>query len=316
MKKKEELEKELIKKKKDEFRKILNDVFEEMKTCSRVFSNEAQLQYELAVRLKDKKYEDLIHGVELEVLSSNLKVEDFNKMSDSEIEKNKFYTDIVVNLGEEEYVAIELKFKTPEYGKNVKIKKHIVKNTDNEFYTFSQGAETEGGFLFWSDVARLEKFGKSKEENGILLNFNDSKKVIQKFAILMTNAKRYWTRESSRDSLCENFFPVEYSDDNTKTQKVFSGNLCWKIKVCIKNGEEYRVSGRTSTKRKDCEVNIKELAYDEHDKFKNYYVIKSGEEKIRELRPIHLEGEYKCDWKDYLELEDETKFRYLILEVK
>ena len=302
-----------IKQKKEKFKEILNEIFDNMLADKRCFSNEAQLQYELAIILKDEKYKDLIQGIELEVLSSSLTVENFNSMTDSQIEKNKFYTDIVVNLGDGHYVAIELKFKTPEYGTG--IKEHIVKNTSNKFYTFSQGAETEGGFLFWSDVARLEKFGKAK--NGILLNFDKSKKVVQKFAILMTNAKKYWTREGFRDSLSENFFPVEYDDEKTKNPKIFKGALCWKIKVCNINGEVCRVSGKTSTKRKDYEVKVKELkTHKDYEKFEKYYNLTSETEKTRKLEPIKLEGSYKCIWKDYLELEDETKFRYLILEVE
>ena len=165
-----------ITKNEKEFKKILDEVFDNMAKDERFFSNESQLQYELALRLKDY---DLVKGVELEVLSSTLSFDDFKKDTDK-----KFYTDIVVDLGNNEYIAIELKFKTPEYDE--KIKQHQTKS-GKVFYTFAQGAEDEGSVLFWRDVERLEKFGSVK--GGVLLNFDEKKKVVKKFAILTTDIK-------------------------------------------------------------------------------------------------------------------------------
>ena len=257
-----------------DFSKILNEIFENMGGEEKGFSNEAQLQYELALRLKDY---NIVKNVELEVLSTNLSFEDFQKI-ECDIKKEKYYTDIIVDLGKNKYVAIELKFKTPEY-KNDEGKERIRKHTTTKgkvFYTCSQGAENEGSYYFWKDVERLEKFtNNKKDENRLLLNFDTSKMVKQKFAILMTNSKKYWTREGFRNSINKHFFPIESNKDSIEKNE-FSGELVYNT--------------RGNNKENKNEKNKKEK--------------------------ITLSGRYTCNWKDYIELEDKTKFRYLILKLE
>lgn len=287
--------------------KIIDEIFENLKNENKGFSNEAQMQHELAIRFRDY---GIIEDVELEELSSNLSFEEFNGKDLHN--KNKYYIDLVLKLkNSKEYVVIELKFKTPIY--NVNIVKHTTNNKD-VFYTFKQGAEDEGVCLFWRDVERLEKFNDQNSQ--ILLNFDENKKVVKKFVILMTNAPIYWT--GNEKSLCLNFFP--------KDNKSFSGDLCWKIKLYNK---KYRVSGKTSKKING--VDEVELKFDDHKKHEKYYKIKdidSGniDEKLAKSKPIipvRLKGEYKCVWRDYIEVTTESisttkydKFRYLVLEVK
>ena len=68
---------------------VLNEIISNFEKQGKIFTNEEQLQFELAIALKEKGY-----NVELEVLS----------MSQNELSKNdkgeKLYTDIIVNLGD------------------------------------------------------------------------------------------------------------------------------------------------------------------------------------------------------------------------
>lgn len=270
-----------------EIEDILKGIFKCMSDEEIGFSNEAQLQYELAIRLKE--YSNVVDKVELEVLSSDLTYNSFNQKTKND---KKYYTDIVIKKKDGNYVAIELKFKTPEYPKKQKIMKHKT-NKGNIFYTYSQGAEDEGSYLFWKDVERLENFSKT------YLNFDEKKKVDEKFAIIMTNSEKYW--KDNINSLCSNFFLV---DNNN-----FKNELCWKIKV-DSNGN--RVSGKTSKANYSNIIDVK------YANCKNYsqYIDINGKIKTKDVIPVRLKNQYTCKWNDYLELEDGSKFRYLILEVK
>lgn len=279
------------------FKQVLINIFEDMASKEKVFSNEAQLQYELALALKNL---DFVSKVELEVLSSNL---DYEKFKTKTKDDDKYYTDIVVKTSDGEYIAIELKFKTPEY-KGVNVKEHKTKS-NKLFYTFSQGAEDVGSYLFWKDVERLEKFRDVK--NPLLLNFDKNKKVTSKFAIIMTNAPKYWNYKDVSESLSGNFFPVQ--------GKEFKSDLCYKVKVKkLSNGNEIRVSGKTSAK--ESSIRVVDATFDKYKSYEVCYDLNGENPKIKPVVPVRLRGRYYCDWCTYITLDDGEDFKYMILEVE
>lgn len=75
---------------------------------NRIYSNEAQFQHDLAISL-----EKLGYNVYLEVLSINAdSLDEFKAKKKNE--RVKLYTDIAIKISENEYIAIELKYKTEE----------------------------------------------------------------------------------------------------------------------------------------------------------------------------------------------------------
>ena len=228
--------------------------------------------------------------VEMEVVSSDKEYEVFKKLSKEE--REKLYTDIVVKQPNGNYIAIELKYKTPQ-------KHYMYKNKNGNAITFAQGASDLGSVLFWEDIRRIEAFADSK----IRLNFDDNKIVEKGYAILLTNEKDYWQEKKHNDSLCKEFFPL---DNQTKSHV-----LHWYVKVDKESNK--RVSGRT--KKEKC--NIVQVTEENADEYKDYV----DKDKIvtKDVSPIKLKGSYKCVWNDYnVEIcnkEEVPEFRYLLLEV-
>lgn len=123
-----------------------------------LFSNERQFQLEFASELKK-----MFDNVYLELLDYS--------------ENGKNYVDIVVDVGNNKYVAIELKYTTRDMNL-------LYKTTNREVYTFKQGAGDIRRFDYLKDVERLEKLEKRNNSSvfGIV-----GAKVIKGFAIIMTN---------------------------------------------------------------------------------------------------------------------------------
>ena len=124
---------------------ILKLAIDELAAEGKIFSNERQFQLELAIKLQHKGFDD----VELEVVSSDKSFIEFQKLSKED--REKLYTDIIIKQENDKYIAIELKYKTPQ-------KFYIYKTTKGTTITFPQGASDLGAFLFWKDVERLENF--------------------------------------------------------------------------------------------------------------------------------------------------------------
>jgi hypothetical protein len=178
-------------------KKIINEFAKEGK----IFSNEAQFQFELAWALKEMGYD-----VQLEVLSGKI---------NNEIEsiEDKMYTDIVVtDKDKKELYAIELKYKTaaPSNGKFIRY------SCDGkpDLYTFSQGAYDFGSYDFLKDVERIEKLVLNRNDK-IPFNFGFGNKEIAKgFAIILTNEWLYWKDRETTDQVYKDFYIL---DNNTKS---------------------------------------------------------------------------------------------------
>lgn len=263
----------------------LENAINKLAEGGKIFSNERQFQLELAMQLQRMNFE-----VEMEVVSSDKGYEAFKTLHKEE--REKLYTDIVVKQPNGKYIAIELKYKTPQ-------KHYMYKNNNGNSITFAQGASDLGSVLFWEDIRRIESFADST----IRLNFDDNKIVEKGYAILLTNEKDYWEGKKCSDSLCKEFFPV---DKQTK-----SGDLHWYVKVDKESNK--RVSGRT--KKEKC--NIVQVTEENADEYKDYV----NKDKIvtKDVSPIKLKGSYKCVWNKYnveiFNKEEVPEFRYLLLEV-
>ena len=133
----------------------IQNILKEFAQNGVLFSNERQFQLELAFKLKE------YYDVYLEMLD----------YSNGE----KKYVDIVVKVGNNEFVAIELKYTTRD--RNI-----LYKTSSRTVYTFKQGAGDIRRFHFLKDVERLEKLLKKTDVFEI-----EGAKVIKGFAIIMTN---------------------------------------------------------------------------------------------------------------------------------
>lgn len=134
----------------------INEILKKFYEQGVLFSNERQFQLELAFELKE-----IYKNVHLEVLDY--------------LDSEKKYIDIVVDIGNNKLVAIELKYTTRD--KNI-----LYKTTNRNVYTFKQGAGDLRRFHYLKDVERLEGLLHKPNVFGM-----EGKEVIKGFAIIMTN---------------------------------------------------------------------------------------------------------------------------------
>lgn len=270
----------------------LKDALNELANAGKVFSNESQFQFDLAWQLKEMGFE-----VELEVLSANCSLADFINLSKEE--RMKYYTDIIVKDDENNYIAIELKYKTP----GIKGIMCYTAVSGEKYYVAPQGAENISAYLYWKDVERLEHLIGGK----IPLNFDDSKKVGKGYAVLLTNDEKYWGSNISQVSLAKEFLPLY------ENKVVRNESLCWWVKynkITNKVLDGRQKSSAMGYKRIETEDDAKSLC----------------KKKIREHYPIKISGTYKCTWLPYgkfnCSISGNNKkiyadeFKYLILEIK
>lgn len=130
-----------------------------------LFSNERQFQLELAWKLKEAGYK-----VYLEMLDTS---------SD-----DKKYIDIAIDIGDQQFVVVELKYTTRQKDMQYKIADKIIP-------TFAQGAGDIRRYDYLKDVQRIETL-LSKQETDL---FGIPKARVKKgYAIIMTNDK-YWEKD-------------------------------------------------------------------------------------------------------------------------
>lgn len=143
----------------------------------KVFSNEQDFQFELALALKNEAEteEVKLEAVSFEKSLGSLTVQDDGSLK---VDKTKReYTDLIVKTKDGLYYAIELKFKGADkpylynsraFG-NVAVLKH--------------GAEYFNAYRFLNDVSRLERINGRLFANNIIIE--------KGYAILLTNNSKY-----------------------------------------------------------------------------------------------------------------------------
>lgn len=219
----------------------IESIIEQFKNQKRVFSNESQFQFEFGRALEKEGYK-----VFFEVLS----IDDNEK----DAKRRKIYTDIVVDLGDNEFAAIELKYKsagkpsTENIGFDGRIGAFLYPDNDkNPQYVFPQGAINEGLYFFLKDVERLEKSVRHEVE----FNFDNKKTITTGYAILMANSKSdskstYWSSQKNKkgDKTCADFSLEE-------AKEVKRGTLKWSEKSSAKDWSEINIRGKYKCAWKD-----------------------------------------------------------------
>lgn len=251
-----------------------------------IFDNEAQFQFELALKIK-KEFDC---EIKLEKNTLTTKVKSTGK-------KKKFYSDIYVSAKDSNrVVVIELKYKTAEY-----------KNGD--IFLFDQGAPDLGRFDYIWDIHRLEWLvyhGKGiqnliNDENTIINKANECRheknqlneieedtdfrydnkyqnKEIVGYAIILTNEKTYWMKKKKE-------------------------NTCQYHDFCIGENDKSHVYNLTGISEMDWVKNEKNLYSDS--------LIGSWRG-----RPIDLIGQYSYNWQKYKDFDNENGlFKFCIAEV-
>ena len=213
----------------EKFYDELDSIISGFGTEGRIFSNEEQFQFELALEI-ERKYQKDEKGypkIRLEVLSCFEPLEKVAEMSTDE--RDKMYTDIVVDINDSESIAIELKYKTlgGKGTKGDKGSKYFDYKTESGTYrVFNQGASNLGCAYYLADVARIEKLiarsRTSLEVNGFDLCHPEHRRaVVRGYAIIITNDYLYWsTHKEGSDAAV---FSLTCDDKGSKEDYIVEG---------------------------------------------------------------------------------------------
>lgn len=167
------------------------DILDSLAAAEKVFSNEQDFQFEFAKAL-DALNE--VVEVKLEALSLSVNWNTVQQLANNKGKINrdkKEYTDIIVKLDNGEYIAIELKMKTPG-----KICYYHTKGSGNVL-TMVQNAYDENAYEFINDIKRLENIKYRYFFN----NFTVSKG----YAILLSNNPNYRFNNFHRSKIWKNY---------------------------------------------------------------------------------------------------------------
>lgn len=144
----------------------------------KVFSNEQDFQFELALALKKEKE---VTNVKLEAISFAKNLGSLTIQGDGSLKVDKAqrgYTDLIIKTKDGLYYAIELKFKGADrpYLYNSK--------AFGDVAVLRHGAANINSYFFLKDIARLEEINNRLFPRDI--------KISKGFAIMLTNNKTYW----------------------------------------------------------------------------------------------------------------------------
>ena len=256
------------------FGKELDDIISGFGKEGRIFSNEEQFQFELALAI-EREYQKDEKGypkVRLEVLSYG-EIKELAKMDIDE--RKKMYTDIIIDINDLESIAIELKYKTK--GETSK-KYYLYKTKNRTTFVFEQGASNNGCYFFLKDVERLEHL-----VNGEKFDCDSNRKVIKGYAVIISNDDSYWT---PHNSLMDEFAIYPSVDENIESIRMIgNGTLSQHLKISS-SGEI--LDGRAKQYQDKIIANNEWLKDFEEKISKEGRKKNKKEEKI--LPPIELKG--------------------------
>lgn len=255
-----------------------------------IFSNELQFQLELSRKLEER-FPDKVY---LEVLSY-----------DKENNK-KVYTDIVVETGLNEYIAIELKYKIAQCKKGMAYYQY--QSASDPAFLFPQGAYNISSVAYMQDIERLEHLVYHK------LDYNMSEKrktVIRGYAVILTNDSLFFKprdNENAKD-LCREFF----INPTLNNQKIISGERAKWVWI-DSNGN--MIGGKL---RKETKATLEQIRMDNRNIISNN-IAKAVYAKNKNNYPIiTLDGSYEIKWNKYIlpkeNLNGNPDFMYMISEV-
>lgn len=204
------------------------------------FSNEQDFQFALAAEIK--KLPD-VKNVYFEVPSFSKPLTSKPSLTKSDRE----YTDLVVEMVDGTFTALELKYKTP--GKIC-----TYETCKSTVVTLKQGTYDFASYDFLKDVVRLENIGTRYFLNGL--------KISKAYAILLTNDKNYRfncfgkSKVWSAYSLCEKKKSIGagtllFGGSNPKKYLSFTA-LTLKHKYSLdKNWHDYELKGKAGVPYSD-----------------------------------------------------------------
>lgn len=279
----------------DKFGEDLEGIIKQFGEEGRIFSNEEQFQFELALAIEhkyQKDEEERYPRVRLEVLSfptSEGKNEEdaLDKIAAlSAEERKKMYTDIIIDTSATESIAIELKYKT-KGDTNDKYYRYDTKN-NGAALVFEQGASNLGCYYFLKDVERLEQLVNNKR-----LYLDPERKVVQGYAIIISNDDSYWLVHKE-ESLMEDFAIAQSTRENKNVIREKKDTM-YQYLILSDDGEI--LDGRQKKKINSSRIDEKFLTKLQERLEKEHRGKNNSEKKV--LPPITLKGKYPCNWHNY-----------------
>lgn len=151
-----------------ELERILN----ELGAVPRIFNSEAQFQFELAWKIKEK-------------FDCEVRLEELSRISG----KKKDYTDIILEK-DDQRIALELKYKTAKYEDETK-----------NIYLKAHGAADLGAYDFLWDVHRIQLLTGMETSDK-----DDVKRPCDRgYAIILTNDSHYWKDSTIKETINRDF---------------------------------------------------------------------------------------------------------------
>lgn len=151
----------------------LEDIMNEFGAEPRIFNSEAQFQFELAWKIKEKFH-------------CEVKLEELSRISSS---GKKDYTDIILEK-DGLRIALELKYKTAKY-----------KDEYKNIFLKSHGATDLGAYDFLWDVHRIQLLTKMETSDK-----GEVKRPCDRgYAIILTNDSHYWTDATIKETINRDF---------------------------------------------------------------------------------------------------------------
>ena len=158
----------------------MNLIMSKLKSKRQIFHSEADFQFALAWEIQREH-------PEVEV-----RLEFAYKIGDK-----VYHIDILV-INENQYIPIELKYKT--------LKKNVIFESE-EFHLKNHGAQDLGKYDLLKDVVRVEKV------------LHDHNKFVDGHIIMLTNDPSYWKKDSKENTCCADFSIAD--------ARVVTGNMAW-----------------------------------------------------------------------------------------
>ncbi|HKK82681.1 MAG TPA: hypothetical protein VJ958_00470 [Atribacterota bacterium] len=158
----------------------MNLIMSKLKSKRQIFHSEADFQFALAWEIQ-REYPEV-----------EVRLEYAYKIGDK-----LYHIDILV-INENQYIPIELKYKT--------LKKSVIFESE-EFHLKNHGAQDLGKYDLLKDVVRVEKV------------LQDHNKFVDGHVIMLTNDPSYWKKESKENTCCADFSIAD--------ARVVTGNMAW-----------------------------------------------------------------------------------------
>ena len=177
----------------------IHKILSHLKDRRPVFHSEADFQFEFAWQIKQEQ-EYANYQIRLEY---PVRLKYFGKTEKQQKGKNE-YIDIVVITDKNEWIPIELKYKTKKHQFDFSTHKPEIEDVE----LTDQSATNHGRYWFWNDVSRIETLIEEGYRN---------KNWVEGYAIILTNDKNYWDKDGAGTSW-KNFTLKKMPEKDEKKQ--------------------------------------------------------------------------------------------------